>query len=278
MLSVLILTKNEETDLPGCLESVSWSDDIHVFDSYSDDETINIAIANDAKVTQRKFDGYASQRNAALTGLDFKYEWILILDADERIPSSQAEVIKNDVQSADSSTSGFRIKRRDYLGKKWLRFSQITPYYTRIVRKGKALYHREINEVIEVNGEIKTIKGYFDHFPFSKGYAHWLDKHNRYSTMEAKRWIEENQGKMKFSFLTALFSKDPAQRRYHQKGLFYKIPGRPLIKWLYMMFGRFAFLDGKAGFIYSRLQCIYEYLIVIKTKELLQKNKMHKPL
>lgn len=68
MISVLILTRNEEKDLPGCLESVSWSDDIHVFDSFSNDRTVEIAQARGAYVVQRAFDGYASQRNAALSG------------------------------------------------------------------------------------------------------------------------------------------------------------------------------------------------------------------
>ena len=84
-ISVLVLTKNEQQDLPACLASVGWSDDLHVFDSFSTDNTPDIARANGAHVTQRLFDGYASQRNAALHSLTFKYPWVLILDADERI-------------------------------------------------------------------------------------------------------------------------------------------------------------------------------------------------
>jgi len=270
MISILILTKNEEQDLPACLASVSWSDDVHVFDSFSEDQTVLVAKNAGANVTQRIFDGYASQRNASLKDLNFKYPWVFILDADERIPKELVPILKVKTNSADKNTDGFRIRRKDYLGNTWLKYSQISPYYIRLIRIGKASYHREINEVLLVEGNIEDIDGYFDHYPFSKGYSHWLEKHNSYSTMEAKRWLEEQTGNEKFSFKKALFGKDFTEKRYHQKGLFYKLPGRPLMKWFYMVIVRRAFLDGGAGFTYATLQSIYEYFIVLKSKELLR--------
>ena len=276
MVSILILTKNEEQDLPDCLDSVSWSDDVHVFDSFSSDNTIHIANLKGARVSQRIFDGYASQRNFAFETLSFKYPWILILDADERIPKKLVEEIQNKIHLVDDSINGFRIRRRDYLDETWLKYSQITPYYIRLIRKGKAKYHREINEVIEVDGLVQDFEGYFNHFPFSKGIKHWIEKHNQYSSMEAIRWIEEHSTEMKFSFTKAFFDSDLSIRRYHQKGLFYKMPGRPIIKWCYMFFVRRAFLDGRAGLTYSILQSIYEYFIVLKTKELLKEKSSSK--
>lgn len=269
MISVLILTKDEEQDLPGCLASVAWSDDIHVFDSHSSDRTVELAKNAGALVTLRKFDGYAKQRNAALTTINYKYPWILILDADERIPQTLVEEFKQCLAQVPDTVNGFRIRRRDYFHKTWLKHSQMTPYYIRLVRKGKALYHREINEVLEVEGQIGELKGYFEHYPFSKGLAHWLAKHNKYSSMEAQRWVEEHKNAIEFSLKKALFSTDFSERRYHQKGLFYKIPGRPIIKWLYLVFWRRSFLDGYAGITNATLQAVYEYFIVIKTKELL---------
>ena len=275
MISVVILTKNEEQDLPGCLASVSWSDDVHVFDSFSTDQTVALAIQAGATVTQRVFDGYAKQRNAALA-LPYKNEWLFILDADERIPAALIAEIDTTLQSVAADVDGFRIRRRDFLNQTWLKHAQISPFYVRLVRRGKASYHREVNEVIEVPGKINELKGYFDHYPFSKGYRHWLDKHNVYSTMEAQRWIDEHNDNMQFSFKKALFSKDFSEKRYHQKGLFYKIPGRYIIKWFYMVIWRRAFLDGKAGLTYATLQSIYEYFIILKTKELLHQTNLIK--
>jgi hypothetical protein len=94
--------------------------------------------------------------------------------------------------------------------------------------------------------------------------------------MEAMIRLDEmHQGKS-FSVKKAMFGKDFTERRYHQKGLFYKMPGRPLIKWAYMIFGRRAFMDGGAGITYATLQAIYEYFIVLKTKELVKKNTLNK--
>ncbi|MBS1608196.1 MAG: glycosyltransferase family 2 protein [Bacteroidetes bacterium] len=273
MISLLILTKNEEQDLPGCLESVKWCDDIHVFDSFSTDNTLKIASEHGAIVTQRNFDNYSAHRNAALDTIHFKYPWIFILDADERLTAELVFEMKNEVSLAKENVNGFRIRRRDYLGDKWLKHAQISPYYIRLIRKGTAYYHREINEVLEVSGEIKSLNGFFNHYPFSKGLKQWLDKHNRYSSMEAQRWIDEHDGKVKFSLKRALFSKDFSERRYHQKGLFYKLPGRPFLKWMYMVFWRCSFLDGRAGITYATLQSVYEYFIVLKTKDLINKKK-----
>ena len=269
MISVLILTKNEEQDLPACLASVAWSEDIHVFDSYSEDKTVEIAEQFGAKVSQRIFDNYANQRNAALTSIPFQYEWIFILDADEQVPDVLRKEIETKIGRLKEDVNGIRIRRKDFLGKTWLKYAQLSPYYIRLVKKGKAQYHREINEVIEVEGEVEQFNTYFNHYPFSKGYSHWLSKHNLYSSMEANRWIEEHKGQFHFSLSKALFSRDFSERRYHQKGIFYQLPGRPIIKFLYMVLVRRAFLDGRAGITYALLQSIYEYFIVLKTRELL---------
>jgi glycosyltransferase involved in cell wall biosynthesis len=269
MISVIILTKNEQNDLPGCLESVKWCDDIHVFDSFSDDLTLQIAAEAGAKITKRKFDNYAAQRNACLNEIAFKYEWIFMVDADERIPLELKEEIFKVLPVLDLSVNGFRIQRKDYLNEKWLKHAQMSAYYIRLTRRNKAKYHREINEVIEVDGVVLNLKNHFDHYPFSKGFKHWLNKHNDYSSMEAQRWIDEQNGSIKFSIKKAFFSPDFNEKRFHQKGLYYKMPFRPLIKWIYLVIIKKSFLDGYEGITVATLQSIYEYFIVLKTKEII---------
>ena len=272
MISILILTKNEEQDLPDCLKSVAWCDDVHVLDSISNDKTIEIAKNFHAHTYLRRFDNYASQRNFALDNFNFKYDWIFILDADESFSESLENSLKNLLINIPSNFDGIRLRRKDFLNNKWLKHAQMTPFYTRILRKGKGRYHREINEVLEIQGDIFDFEGYFNHYPFSKGFSHWLNKHNLYSTMEAERWIQENNGNFEFSLKKALFSKDFTEKRYHQKGLYYKLPFRPLIKWIYLVILKRSFLDGKEGIIVATLQSIYEYFIEIKTKELMIQN------
>jgi glycosyltransferase involved in cell wall biosynthesis len=265
-ISVLILTKNEEHDLPATLASVAWSDDIHVFDSHSTDSTAEIARAAGAHLHTRVFDDYATHRNAALT-LEFKHPWLFLPDADERPTPELSAEMQRVVAEAPANTAGFRVRRRDFLFGTWLKHAQISPYYIRLVRVGRAKYSRAINEVLEVDGPVAELLHPLDHYPFSKGIAHWIAKHNMYSTMEAEL-IFRQQGLQNPSLRKALRDPDFHARRLHQKALFYKLPGRPLIKWCYMMFLRGAILDGAGGMTYATLQSIYEYMIVLKTKEL----------
>jgi glycosyltransferase involved in cell wall biosynthesis len=268
MISVLILTKNEQQDLPGCLHSVAWSDDIYVFDSLSSDRTVEIANEFGARVAQRPFDDYASQRNAAIHGLTFKHRWVLVLDADERMtPELTAEMLEF-VAASPAGVSACRMRRRDFLYGSWLKHAQISPYYLRLVRPDKVRYEREVNEILKVDGSIFDLKQPFDHYPFSKGMSHWLEKHNRYSSLEAVQVMKARGGETRFSVWEAFFNRDFHERRYHQKELFFRLPFRPFVKFLLVYFVKLGILDGRAGFTYAVLQAIYEYMIVLKTREL----------
>jgi glycosyltransferase involved in cell wall biosynthesis len=270
-VSVLILTKNEELDLPGCLNSVKFSDDVHVFDSESTDATREIATALGAKLTVRKFDNYATQRSVALQ-LPFLHTWVLVLDADERVPEALAREIAQTVQDVPDNVSAFTVRRRDFLWGTWLKHAQMSPFYVRLHRVGKTRYVRDVNEVVEVDGETRQLQEPFDHFPFSKGISYWIERHNRYATGEAKLLVERNYVQ-DVSWKKALFSKDFHERRVAQKAIFYCMPCRPAIKWLYLMFVRGGVLDGSAGITYSTLVFLYEYMIEVKRRELLRIRK-----
>lgn len=267
MISVLILTRNEAIDIVGAIQSVSFSDDVHIFDSFSTDGTQQLALSAGAHVTERIFDNYAAQRNAALTSLPFKHQWVLILDADERPTAEVIDEMLSQSSSATDAVGAFRIRRRDYLWGTWLKHAQITPYYIRLVRRGRARYIREVNELLEVDGSIRELNGHLDHFPFSKGISHWVAKHNAYSTAEA-RLLASGAATQHGSMRDALFASDRQTRRAAQKAIFYRLPLRPLFKWCYMVFWRRAIMDGHAGITYATLQSFYEYLIELKRKEL----------
>ncbi len=268
MISVVILTKNEELDLPECLASVSFCDDVHVFDSCSTDETVEVARRMGAHLYQRPFDSYAAQRNAALDTIPFKHPWVLILDADERFNAEVWTEALRAVAAAPAHVNAFRIRRDDHFLGHHLRHAQMMALYTRLVRLGHVRYTRDINEFLEVEGETWQLQTRFDHYSFSKGLDRWFAKHNLYSTMEA-RIIAERSFTGDANLKTALFHSDFHTRRRAQKAIFYLLPGRPVLRWLYLMFVRGGVLDGKAGAIYSTLQAMYEWQIVLKTRELL---------
>jgi len=271
VISVLILTRDEEQDLPGCLDSIPWCDDIHILDSESTDRTVEIARQRGAHVTTRHFDTYAAQRNAAMQ-LPFRHQWVLVLDADERPTSELSAEMLQAIAIAPASVSGYRMRRRDFLWGTWLKHAQMTPYYVRLLRVGHVHYTRDVNEVVEVDGDILELHSPLDHFAFSKGISHWIAKHNAYSSKEAELLASGNatQGA---SLYQALFARNFHERRVAQKAIFYELPGRPVIKWCYMMFVRGALLDGHAGVMYATLHSFYEFLIEVKCRELVRRRE-----
>jgi glycosyltransferase involved in cell wall biosynthesis len=266
MISILILTKNEEQDLPGCLESVSWADDIHVYDSGSTDRTQDIARAAGAHVTQRTFDNWSAHQNWGLAHIAFRHDWVLYIDADERVSPELATGVERAVQNPGDKVA-FRIRRRDFWGDRWLKHVVASSFYLRLFRPAKMRYERLVNPVSIPDGPVAEICSYLDHYPFSKGMTHWLNRHNSYSSLEAQQIAENRALNQSFSVMQALLAKDYNQRRFHQKELFYRLPARPLFKFLLLYIGKRGFLDGAAGFNYALLQAFYEYMIVLKREE-----------
>ena len=270
-VSVLILTLNEEVDLPACLESVSWCDDVVVFDSFSTDRTEQIATAAGARFFQHKFDNYASQRNASLEEVEYKYPWVFMLDADERFTSELVEEIARTLPVTDDDVSLFRLRRKDMFMGRWLRRSSGYPtWFGRMMRVGRVRFDREINEDTVTDGRAGFLNGHMVHHPFSKGLAYWFERHNRYSSMEAAALITEVSERMKFR---DAFSSDPSIRRKTMKQLAYRMRFRPLLAFVYLYLLRAGFLDGLAGFRYCMLRFIYEVMIDMKVKELQYKAR-----
>ncbi|WP_419806415.1 glycosyltransferase family 2 protein [Terriglobus sp.] len=279
MISVLILTKNEQQDLPGCLRSVDWSDDVWVLDSLSTDDTQAIARAAGARVIERAFDNWSAHQNWALQNIPFRHPWVFYLDADERVTPELAASLRGVTgarqdasdaapTAASSFPVAYEIHRRDLLGSTWLQHVQLSSFYVRLFRPESIRYERLVNPVTRVDGETGRLQGYLDHYPFSKGIGWWIARHNDYSGKEAREIIAGRANEPPLSLRTALFAQDFQTRRRMQKAIFYRLPGRPLLKFLAIYFGKRGFLDGRAGLQVAILQSIYEYLIVAKTREL----------
>lgn len=265
-VSILILTLNEEANLAECIDSCAWSDDIVVFDSISEDRTHAIAAAKGARIVERKFDNYASQRNAALTSVTYKHPWVLMVDADERVPADLAAEIQARVPAAADGAAIFRMRRKDFFMGQWLKRSSGYPtWFGRLVRIGHVRVEREVNEEYVTNGSIEHLDSHLHHFPFNNGVAYWFERHNRYSSMEAltKAALQTEP----VWPLQSLFTCDPVARRRILKRLLYTVPLRPVIVFLYLYVFRLGALDGRAGFYFSRMRAIYEFLIDLKVLE-----------
>lgn len=266
-VSVLILTKNEEQDLPGCLESVSWSDDIHLFDSQSTDATQQIARNVGCHITERPFDNWSAHQNWGLRNIAFKNPWVFYLDADERVAPGLRDAIRR-VAEREQEAVAYRVLRRDYFLGTHLKYVQATSRYVRLFRPQFIRYERLVNPVSIVDGPVEDIEGYLDHYPFSKGIDFWFDRHNRYSRLEAEQILQDRASGQGFNLWQALFEPDFNKRRRQQKEFFYRLPFRPAFKFLLLYILKRGFLDGRAGWLYAHLQSTYERMIVAKLLEL----------
>jgi glycosyltransferase involved in cell wall biosynthesis len=266
-ISVLILTFNEQQNIAACLESVQWSDDVLVVDSFSTDQTVELARRAGARVLQNRFVNFAQQRNFGLAEGGFKHEWVLHLDADEVVTVELRDEMLAAVQR--SGKEAYRVASRLMFEGRWLKHSGLYPWYQ--VRFGK---RQSLNFVQVGHGQreslpaekIGTLKADLLHHSFSKGIHDWLEKHNRYSTAEARHFLEVGAGQpMDWSALLA--TSDPTRRHRALKQVFFRLPFRPTLRFLYMYFLRLGLLDGWPGLTYCRLLSIYEYLILLKMRE-----------
>ena len=267
-ISAVILTLNEERNIVDCIRTLkTWCQDIVVFDSFSTDRTVELARAENARVFQRKFDNYANQRNAALNEIKYPGEWVLMVDADER----WGENVGKDILARISLPSNSNIdiihyRRKDMFMGRWLKHNIGAGTWSgRVLRFMNVKIDRDINEEYRCLGKSLYAEGErFVHYPFSNGVNWWFARHNRYSDMEAIRLLEERQKKIEFK---SLFCRDPIVRRKNQKQLLYRLPCRPWLMFIALYIFKFGFLDGRAGFHYSKLRAIYEYMIDLKIKE-----------
>jgi len=270
-ISVIVLTYNEEINLSGCLASIKWSDDIIIYDSNSTDKTLEIAQEAGCRIYQREFDNYASQRNAALEKVSYKHPWILMLDADERVTSEVVDELQDFLQTNPSEVALARIRRKDMFMGHWLRRSSGYPtWFARIMKIGHVEVKRAINEEYYAKGEVILLKSHLLHYPFNKGVNYWFERHNRYSDMEAIALRQETAQAFHWQ---EIFSGNPIIRRKTMKQLAYRLPGRPILVFLYLYIVRLGLLDGYAGFSYCTLRSIYEYMIDLKTIEIKRRDK-----
>jgi glycosyltransferase involved in cell wall biosynthesis len=262
MISVLILTFNEEANIGDCIASLPWRSDVCVLDSGSSDRTPAIATEMGGRVVTCPFTNYAEQRNFGLA-LPGQYDWIVSLDADERMTPELAHEIEGCIGCAGDDIAMFRVRRKDMFMGRWLRRSSGYPtWFPRVFRRGRVRVEREINEVYAADGTAQELEGHILHFPFNKGLEWWFERHNYYSTMEARVLTVERSSSP--PSLGGLLARDPSRRRSAIKALAYRLPARPFLIFIYLYLVRLGFLDGTAGYHYASMRLAYEFMIDAK--------------
>ncbi len=268
-LSILILTFNEESNLPRCLNAVSWCDDVVVLDSFSSDGTETIALAAGARVLKRRFDNFAEQRNYGLDHGQLKYDWVLHLDADEVVTRELREELN--VAAKAAKFVAFRVRANMIFRNHQLRHACPGPqvrFGHREHLRFKMCGHGQREDL--PSEKVGTLKSSLLHYSFSKGWTDWFEKHNRYSTAEAQENVASQGAAHEWDFRD-MFSFNASTRRRAMKELSSNFPGRPVLRFLYMYFFRCGFLDGMAGLQYCLLLVIYEFMILLKADEIRRK-------
>lgn len=270
-VSTLIFTLNEERNLPSCLDSLEWCDDKFVVDSYSTDATQKICEARNVPFIQHAFEGFGSQRNWALKKLTLKNEWILILDADERVPPELALELNRIAKTASSRVGAYRIRRRFYLWGEWLRYSSLYPnWVVRFIRRDKVNYiDRGHGETQTVNGELGELGAFLIDENVKDLHA-WFERQIRYARKDAEYELHFDGTPL---VTTKLFSGDPLLRRAAIKRLAAMLPFRSLIYFIYSYVIRLGFLDGKNGFIFCRMKSMYQDMVEVNKHDLQKARK-----
>ena len=269
-ISILILTLNEETNIGACLDALAGFDDVVVFDSLSKDRTKEIALAKGARVVERPFDNWAAHQNWAMDNIQFRNPWVFYLDADERMTPELREEILAIARDQSRAEVAYYCGRKNFFLGKWIRHAMPPGMIMRFFKPGRIRFERLVNPVPVIDGPHGYLRHYFEHYNFSKGITEWFDKHNKYSLFEAMEGMKLRE---KPVGLGAILSRDPFERRRALKELSFRLPLRPLVKFLWMYVLKRGFLDGRAGYTYCKLQSMYEYMIVVKMRELARKER-----
>ncbi len=242
-ISVVAITKNEAQNIEGCLESVSWAKELIVVDDFSADETVTLAKKFTDRVFQRKMDVEGIHRNYAYSLAT--NEWVLSLDADERVsPELKEEIVK--ALSGGTDCNVFSIPIRNYIGNYWVRWGGWYPAYKdRLFRKGHFRYEEVgVHPRVFYDGKCGRLKGDIIHYSY-KNLGEFVDSLNNQTTKEAEKWIATGR---KISFGKALW--------------------RAIDRFIRTFLTKKGYRDGFVGLFVAYSSAIYQFLSYAKYWEI----------
>ena len=241
-ISVVILTKNEEQNLPRCLEAVRWVDEILILDSGSTDGTLEIAKKFGAKVQQLPWEGFGKQKQK---GADLASgEWVLSIDADEVVtPELKAEIVSR--LAANNGTAGYYLKRKSYFLDRFVRHGGWYPdWVLRLFKKGKGRFTpAPVHESVILEGPAARLEADLLHYT-DPNFSHYLAKLNRYTDLSAQELFENGE-----------------------RGSLFRILANPAVKFFSQYFLKAGFLDGRAGFILAGASAFHVFSKYVKLWE-----------
>jgi len=243
-LSVIIITYNEEENIKHCLESVQWSDEIVIVDAFSSDRTVEIAREFTPRVFQNEWTNFSQQKNLALGKATS--EWVLNIDADERVTPELKEEILAILNSQPQSFNGYYIARRNHYLGKWIRHCGWYPdYKLRLFRRGKGKFNeRTVHESVLVEGRKGHLKSCLHHYSY-KNLSDHLSKIDKFTSLAAEEMFKNGK-----------------------RGRVFDLIFRPPIKFIKMYLIKKGYLDGTYGLIVSIIGSFYLFMKYLKLWQL----------
>jgi glycosyltransferase involved in cell wall biosynthesis len=274
-VSVIVAARNEEKNLPRCLEALRDAGEVYVIDSQSTDATPEIARAFGAKVVQFHYQGgWPKKRQWAIDTLPLEFDWILLVDADEALTPELVEEIRS--ATAEGRASGYFISLRMHFLGRVLRHGDASFWKLALFRRGKGRYEcrlrdqdpsmadMEVHEHVVVEGPTARLRSPLIHDNV-ESLSRYIQKHDEYSNWEARVLL---QGEQEGSALPASLFGTQAQRRRWLKKKLFALPGSPALLFLYRYFLRLGFMDGVPGLIYCGFQAVQMFHTKAKIYEL----------
>jgi glycosyltransferase involved in cell wall biosynthesis len=262
-VSIVVATLDEERHIERMVRSALPLGPVYVVDAGSSDRTQELATAAGARVYEHPWEGYSQQKNWALDHLPIDTEWVLFLDADEHLTERGCAEIAEAVQRGGAD--GFLIPRRYIFLGRHLRHAWWYPdYQLRLFRRERARFEdRLVHEHPIVDDLVATLEEPLIHENL-KGLTAFIERHNRYSELEARERLQPSAGRQQGSFRGAWLDR----RRAVKERIWYRLPFRPLARFVWLYVVRRGFLDGRPGFLFCALIASYELMIDAKIVEL----------
>ena len=265
-VTVILPVLDEELHIRRAVSSALPLGPVFVVDCGSTDRTRDIAAEVGAAVVEHDWEGYAAQKNWALTTLPLDTEWVLFLDADEYVTSGLQREIQAAIQQ--DGFDGYYIPRRNiFLGRDLRHVWWYPDYQLRLFRNGKGRFEdRLVHEHVLLDGPSTFLRHPLMHENL-KGVDAFMRRHERYAALEAQEIRQMRLGLPTNQRRGRLLGSWPERRRWLKLNVWYRLPGRPAIRFLWLYFLRRGFLDGRAGLVYAQLLAAYEALIDAKLLE-----------
>jgi len=243
-LSVAIITKNEAANLPGCLQSIAFARQIVVVDSGSDDGTLEIARGFGCEVFPEPWKGFGAQKQAAIDRC--REPWVLVLDADERIPPETQAAIRAVIAAGEGAAPGYSFPRKNFFQGRWIRHMGWWPdRITRLFRRGRGrMTQAPVHEAVEVTGAVEALEAPIEHYTEGR-LSEILKKIDRYSTLAAEEAFREGRRSSVWGALA-----------------------RAEITFLQNYVLRRGFLDGRQGLVLSVTDAVNKFFKYAKLSEL----------